>query len=68
MEENRALAVRLLPDAIRYAEEQGVQRIGIQATQTVASEGLFTRGRNYGYVWNKDAVTGAWNPYVKRTQ
>ena len=64
--ESRILAMKLLPDATRYADEQGITRVAIQASQVVSRFfGLFSTSRNYGYVWNKDAVTGTWNLYVK---
>jgi hypothetical protein len=65
VEENRGLAERLLPDAIKYADAQGVPMVAIQAYQTTSSWGFFSSTRNYGYVWNKDAETGDWKFYVK---
>ena len=66
VEENRVLAEKLLPDAIKYADAQGVPMVAIQAYQTTSSWFSFSATRSYGYVWNKDAETGEWKFYVKK--
>jgi hypothetical protein len=66
IDENRALAEKLLPDAIRYAELQGVTRVAFQAFATTANLGVAKAFRAYGYVWNKENVTGNWVFYVKK--
>ncbi len=65
IEENRALAEKLLPAAIQYAESKGLPMVGIQASETISTAGSFKSMRYYGYVWNKEAA-GAWNFYVKQ--
>jgi hypothetical protein len=63
VEENRALAEKLLPGAIRYADLQALPMIAIRAYETPNS-GTY---REYGYVWQKNATTGLWTLYIKKT-
>jgi hypothetical protein len=60
VEENRALAERLLPGAIQYADSQGLPMLAIQAYQMTGSG----TARAHGYVWKKDATIGDWVFYV----
>jgi hypothetical protein len=61
LEENKKLAVALLPDAIKVAEARKAQSIIIRAIGP--KSGPRNTYKAYGYVWKKDPKTDAWVEY-----
>ncbi len=62
VEENRNLALTLLPNAIADAEAKNAQWFVLRASQKLDIKGGMQMFKYYGYVWKKDPMSGAWLP------
>jgi hypothetical protein len=62
VEENRKIALALLPDAIAVAEAKKAQWVVLRASQKTDVVRGMQMSKVYGYVWEKDPTSGAWVP------
>jgi hypothetical protein len=62
VEENRKVALALLPDAIAAAEAKKAQWVVLRASQKTGVVRGIQMSQVYGYVWEKDPASGAWVP------
>ena len=60
VEDNRKLAVALLPAAKIFAEAKKARLINIRAKQVTGTVGQKQTFESYGYTWEKDAASDAW--------